>query len=704
MYNGEKKIYFQKKHIYIDICNKDDTYQYEYQNICYIKCPNETESSNSDEYLCELKCSENLPYEIISTQECVENCTSEDLFNNKCKLNYQNSNLEDKMINDVQNYIQENNLSPNESKVFESNNNKYQIAPLGNQNDNENNDISTIDIGECEQKIRKYYCIPDNEELLLFKIDVYKEGYNMPVVEYEIYRYKTGEKLELNICNGMTAEISVPTDSIDENKIYLYDPNSDFYNDVCYTYTSEKGTDVCLEDRKNEYIENNRTLCEEDCSFNGYDTKTKKAKCQCKIKINLLMISEITIDKTKLKDSFTNLPTVANFWVMKCYTVLFSKIGILNNIGAYILIPIIILQIIFIIIFYKRDYPLIKKVINYIVYIKKNYKGRILTIKNNKNEHELKLQNNKIIKNKLKIKNENKDNKTEPKKNLKKLEDNKKKDDIKKVDIKFEIKIDDKLINVIKENKEKDEINNSQKENNKEFIEKEKPNINTRIKEPIYIQYQRLKNENIIKDNNPPYKNRAKRLKRKNNTSIHSLRTNDLIFNKNDCNLDLSHNLINNKKKDDIKQLNNKLDKIDIHKIMKKNDYELNILKYEEALLIDKRTYIEYYFSLLKINHLLFFPFRNNDYNSIMIKIYLFFFSFDLYFAINALFFSDSTMHKIYEDGGSFDFIYQIPQILYSIIISSFVNALVKFFSLSEKKIIEIKNEINIQNLDKKSK
>ena len=136
---------------------------------------------------------------------------------------------------------------------------------------------------------------------------------------------------------------------------------------------------------------------------------------------------------------------------------------------------------------------------------------------------------------------------------------------------------------------------------------------------------------------------------------------------------------------------------------MNKNDYELNILQYEEALLIDKRGFIEYYFSLLKINHLLLFPFRKNDYNSLINKIYLFFFSFVLYFAINTIFFSDSTMHKINEDGGSFNFIYQMPQIMYSLLISSIVNALIKSLSLSEKNIIEIKNEKIIQNLDKKS-
>ena len=49
-------------------------------------------------------------------------------------------------------------------------------------------------------------------------------------------------------------------------------------------------------------------------------------------------------------------------------------------------------------------------------------------------------------------------------------------------------------------------------------------------------------------------------------------------------------------------------------------------------------------------------------------------------------------MHKIYEDGGKFNFIYQIPQILYSSIISTVLIMLVKFLALSEKNVLKIKN------------
>ena len=58
-------------------------------------------------------------------------------------------------------------------------------------------------------------------------------------------------------------------------------------------------------------------------------------------------------------------------------------------------------------------------------------------------------------------------------------------------------------------------------------------------------------------------------------------------------------------------------------------------------------------------------------------------------------------MHGIYVDEGDYNFIYQIPQILYSTIISSINNAIITFLSLSEKKILEIKKakEKNNENI-----
>ena len=137
--------------------------------------------------------------------------------------------------------------------------------------------------------------------------------------------------------------------------------------------------------------------------------------------------------------------------------------------------------------------------------------------------------------------------------------------------------------------------------------------------------------------------------------------------------------------------------------IMAYNDEELNQLSYELALQYDNRTFCEYYNSLIKTKHNLIFSFcYSNDYNSRIIKIDLFFINFVIGFTVNALFFDDNSMHKIYKDKGKYDFIYQLPQIIYFSIISSFLDTLLKLLALSEDYILDLKkNKINT-NLDKK--
>ena len=138
---------------------------------------------------------------------------------------------------------------------------------------------------------------------------------------------------------------------------------------------------------------------------------------------------------------------------------------------------------------------------------------------------------------------------------------------------------------------------------------------------------------------------------------------------------------------------------------MQYNIYELNNLPYNEALKYDKRNYIQYYLSLIKTKHILIFSFFSlNDYNSRKIKIYLFLFSFTIYFVVNALFFNDSTMHKIYMDNGSFILDYQIFQIVYSSLITSILNIILKTLALTERDVLKFKQLKNKNNLNKESK
>ena len=60
------------------------------------------------------------------------------------------------------------------------------------------------------------------------------------------------------------------------------------------------------------------------------------------------------------------------------------------------------------------------------------------------------------------------------------------------------------------------------------------------------------------------------------------------------------------------------------------------------------------------------------------------------------MFYSDSTMHNVFINDGSFDFSYQLPQMFYSLIISIVLKSLLNFLGLYEKNILIIRKMKNI--------
>ena len=218
----------------------------------------------------------------------------------------------------------------------------------------------------------------------------------------------------------------------------------------------------------------------------------------------------------------------------------------------------------------------------------------------------------------------------------------------------------------------------------------ERKNKTALIKRAEHSKTLKLIKSNIENKENPPIKIKRNAKKVKTLTK-HQLKTG-----------------INDENFDSKIKFNKNIDSLTLSKynnILELNQYELNALNYKEALIEDKRTYSQYYCYLLAKKQLFifsFFPFK--DYNSKAIKLDLFFFSFSVYFAVNTLFFTEETLHKIYENEGSFNFIYHIPQIIYSSIITSVINAIVKALSLSENNILSIKHKNDLYDIKRLAK
>jgi len=542
-----------KKYIYennncVYNCYEDKIYKFEYNNKCYQKCPDGTYTINKA-FLCINISLFDIFY---------------DLYKNNNSSNEIIENLRNELINDTLDLLIDNIIEKGkEDLIYYKSNIIYQLTSTFNQNNNIYYNISSIDFQECEKRLRLQNHINDDASLLILKRDILIEYLFIPIIEYEIYNSKTKEKLDLNICKDKIIKIYIPV-SIDEGNLFKYNLSSEYYNDICYPYSTEYKTDIILEDRRNEYIDNNMSLCEKHCDYINYDFKEKKVECDCLTKNNFTYNSELSNSKDLLLNNFANLTNFMNINVIKCYKTLFTKEGLINNIGSYIFISIVFIEIILLSIFIKKGYKMFKNRIKEII-------------------------TSLISMNKKKIINKNNNNKN--KKYFHHYSQS-------------EIRINDKIIN----------------QKNSTIIFKE--NINS-----------------------------------------------------------------------DITKINNKFNNKEINNY---NDYELNDFSYEEALEKDKRSYLQYYFSLLRIKHLLIFTFyTNTDYNSKIIKISLFLFSFALFYTINALFFDDSALHKIYINKGSVHIIFQIIQAFYSSIISSFISLLIKYLSLSEKSIIQIKKERN---------
>ena len=211
-------------------------------------------------------------------------------------------------------------------------------------------------------------------------------------------------------------------------------------------------------------------------------------------------------------------------------------------------------------------------------------------------------------------------------------------------------------------------------------------------------------NNNYVKNKNKLENNKIKfnKCKTKNNIKLKKVKNTVMNKTKNiNMNEHLNKKYKNNQNQKLLIQKNEEIDKI--IKNNNYNDSEMNSLNYDEAKKLDKRNYCQYYMSLLRTNHILIFSFcQNKDYNSKIIKIYIFFLTFTINYLISAMFYSDDTMHKIYEDKGNFDFTYQLPQMFYSFIISTILQTLLNFLGLCEQNIITYKNSKKTDNLKRK--
>ena len=192
-------------------------------------------------------------------------------------------------------------------------------------------------------------------------MDFKQEEFNISKIEFEIYSKLSGNnlvKLNKSLCNDCSIFFLVPiliTGNIDK-----LNSSSGYFKDICYTATSDSGTDITLLDRRKELINSNQITCQENCEFSEYNYTTHRANCSCKVEESSIW-DYMNIDKTKLFENFANFKNIANVNILKCYDNLFNKKGIIKNVGFYVISFIIIFSLISVFIFYLKQKYIIKQ-------------------------------------------------------------------------------------------------------------------------------------------------------------------------------------------------------------------------------------------------------------------------------------------------------------------------------------------------------
>ena len=673
-------------------------------------------------------CPEDYPFEDRITKECKKILNFDDLILEK-HIYANTKTAIDKVVQLIYEEIKNNKLNTSENYLLNTDGTIFQITSPENQKYYINNslytNISTIDLNECADILKKENNIKD--QLIIVKLDIKRNDTPSTQVEYEVYNPYNLQKLNLSICDNIKIDIYAPVildkdyleliKQLKEQGYDIFNPEDSFYNDICSIYNSQNNTDVIIKDRKNDFYNPNLFLCEDTCEYKSFDINTSKVNCKCTIKQDINSnIYETKFSPNTLLNNFFDFDKYTNYKVLKCYNMVFNFERIKINKGSYIVSFLIISFVTYMTINFFTQSVQYRKILDDIIYI------------------------NKITDKKLKLKRENNENNENNNSyTLKDINMNIKKENVNPVEgiikrRKYKLKT---ITSNNKDKRIKFMINNKvidNKENKKIYLRRNKSNKNlthfdiTDKKKKLPTIYD-CDNDDI--NRNMIFRKTKKSSNESNDTNIFSRSSRKQIFNNASSNekfnnsknrLRFSHRIKKSKKNvsffnDIINKNKNSTERTIISnerinkiiEILPKNeryvyfiDNELNELEYIYAINIDFRTLFQYYWSLLKQIHPLFFTFiAKHDYNLFLIKLSLFVFSIALNITLNTLFFSDESMHKLYEDYGKLNYIYNLPKSIYSVLFSGLISFFFELLSLSENEFSKFKEKGIIKDFDK---
>ena len=213
---------------------------------------------------------------------------------------------------------------------------KIKISPI---NYIEQNKSTSIDFRECGKILKKKYNLTKDNELTTFQIEIELKNNKSLTnqVEYALFDQQKN-KLNLSYCENISIIINheIKNNSLlntnllnyyNEQGIDILNIEDNFFNNLCYPYAENK-TDIILKDRI-ENIYQNFSKCDTGCKYKNSDLEKKLITCVCQIK------TEINTEIQSLNFAFAVKKTFkdSNFYVIKCYDLVFNLENLKSNIG-----------------------------------------------------------------------------------------------------------------------------------------------------------------------------------------------------------------------------------------------------------------------------------------------------------------------------------------------------------------------------------
>ena len=626
----------------IDKCENDNTYRYNYNNVCYKECPNNTLDDDGD-----LMCKDDPNVCILTeTEISVSNETNTTLEIEKIFFNYA------KEYNYTNNHVSIIILGNNIITLYK---NKSCLSELSISS-------KVLDISSATVKVKKYYNISEDEELI---IGIIKNKFKYE--SFEVYHPKNGDPLYINqICKNETysvnknleEELSSNSQIDFENlkdmanqDINIIDLSCPFYSDICFHYTSKFNKDVPLKDRVLIYYPN-ISLCDGECELESIYLKNWTVKCNCPFDEEEKEKSKNSIKDNALYQSqfgeIEELISLANINVMKCYKDIFEYKFFIKSSGNFIVLSIIIFHIVMTIIYCRKSFFYIKKYIftitsKYLIYLK---------VKNNLKEKPHKF-------------------------NFETIKSSKELSDLDKG------KLEGK---VIKKNKRKSRLSIQNPE-----IFKPKKDITDNDSIKNEFNNIKIKIDDITSSNNNYINSSSKIRTNEKSKSYMSKAKSSMDLTK--YNLNKKNNLENL----EILPKNQENINIDIEDYLKTDP---NDMDYDEALRRDNRKFFVYYWEKIQTEQILINTFYYHEpLKPRPIKLMLLALQIDLYFFINGLFYNEEYVKKIFDlekDTLYKKFLRFTDNLFYAFIVGVIINYIIECFFIEEKKIrVTLKREKN---------